>query len=138
MVGAATVAVGLKMAHTPARLREQYTWRHANPMYSFGIDEERPWDIVVFDEEASDFVTIDELRERGELVNGEANEYQDAIDMAYLAGATIAIRQAWLGMKFSGVKAEFDGHMEEIQDALATPHIITTEEGFRAAAAASS
>lgn len=64
MISAATVTVGLRMAHGSPKLGSNYTWDKVGEAYSYGIDKEKPWDVVIFDEKASDFVDPAELMMR--------------------------------------------------------------------------
>ena len=68
MVGAATVAITLRMATAgPSTVRGRYTWAEANEQYDYAIDKSSPWDVLVYDKNTERYITPDELTQRGKM-----------------------------------------------------------------------
>lgn len=69
IVGIAAASISWRLSHAPKLLPEAdgYTWEQPNPDYSYGIDKKNPWDVIILSEKDGEFITPDELRERGKL-----------------------------------------------------------------------
>ena len=146
MIGIAAAGIGLRLSHGPLYLSEElkYTWESPNDDYSYGINKKQPWDVLIFDEKAGEYITPDVLRDRGklefvgspywppsELTNGAApvkpegfpievmeapyNNYDDKIDRAFGAYAAVVISQGYIGWEDEG-KPGFDAPMKEIEE----------------------
>lgn len=69
IVGIAAASIELRLSRAPVYLTDElrYTWESPNARYSYGIDKEKPWDVLIFDEKDGEYITPDELNERGKL-----------------------------------------------------------------------
>ncbi len=69
IVGIAAASISLRLSRGPVYLAEEqkYTWESPNDDYSYGINKKQPWDVLIMDERAGEFITPDELRDRGKL-----------------------------------------------------------------------
>ena len=139
IVGIAAAAISWRLSQGPTRLTEEqrYTWEQPNPDYSYGIDKEHPWDVLILDERHGEFITPDELRDRGKLefVGKEpeeagSNTYDDYIDRAFGAYAAVVISQGYIGWDEAG-KPGFDAPMKEIDEDV-DARIYTTSREFYA------
>lgn len=122
-IGAATVAVSLRMSQTPTRLTEYYTWDRVNEDYSYGIDRDAPWDVVILDEGSGEYIEPRELMQRGTPALG-SNQFDDPVDRAFTTVAAIAMSQGMLAFRDSvhGVFA-----FEEMEEFDSVPRIITSK-----------
>jgi hypothetical protein len=139
IVGIAAAAISWRLSQAPVRLTEEqrYTWEQPNPDYSYGIDKEHPWDVVILDEKRGEFMTPDELKGRGELEwlgrlpeDAGSNTYDDDIDRAFGAYAAVVISQGYIGWEEAG-KPGFDAPMKEIDEDV-DARIYTTSREFYA------
>ncbi len=146
IAGIAAASIGWRLSRGPVYLSEElkYTWESPNADYSYGINKKQPWDVLIFDEKAGEYITSDELRDRGklefvgsplwppsELTNGFApvkpegyptevmeapyNNYDDRIDRAFGAYSAVVISQGYIGWEDAG-KPGFDAPMKEIEE----------------------
>ncbi len=144
MVGIAAAAISWRLSHAPKLLPEAagYTWEQPNPDYSYGINKEQPWDILILSEKDGEYITPRELRDRGKLefvgkpvpwndhevsapvkMQGEpealmeppSNNFDDHIDRAFGAYTAIVISQGYIGWEHAG-KPGFAAPMKEIEE----------------------
>jgi hypothetical protein len=146
IVGIAAAAISWRLSQGPTRLTDEqrYTWDQPNPDYSYGIDKEHPWDVLILDEKRGEFITPDELKGRGQLqiidrlgwpvgtvpAEPPSNTYDDDIDRAFGAYAAVVISQGYIGWDDAG-KPGFDAPMKEIDEDV-DARIYTTSREFYA------
>lgn len=121
-IGAATVAVSLRMAQTPTRLDEHYTWDQVNENYSYGIDKDAPWDVVILDERIGEYIDPNELVRRSYPIDAVVGV--DAAEQAFTTVAAIAMSQGMLAFRDS-VHGAFA--FEEMEGFDSVPRIITSK-----------
>lgn len=145
IVGIAAASISLRLSRGPIYLTEEqrYTWEQPNPDYSYGIDKKQPWDVLIMDEKAGEFITPAVLRERGklevahytplpwdddellapvkpeghepEMMDGPSNTFDDHIDRAFMTYAAVVVSQGYIGWEDAG-KPGFSAPMKEIEE----------------------
>lgn len=144
IVGIAAASISWRLSRGPTYLtREQrYTWEQPNPDYSYGINKEQPWDVIIFDERKKEYITPNELHDRGkveakrspvpwqdgelsapvklqgqpvEVLSPPSNDYDDPIDRAFGAYAAVVISQGYIGWEDAG-KPGFSAPMKEVEE----------------------
>ena len=144
VVGIAAASISLRLSRGPVYLSEElkYTWESPNDDYSYGINKKQPWDVLILDEKAGEYITPNELRDRGklefvgkpvpwndsevlapvkpeglptQLMDMPFNSFDDRIDRAFLAYAAVVVSQGFIGWKDAG-KPGFSAPMKEIEE----------------------
>ncbi len=162
IVGIAAVTISWRLSQGPTRLTEEqrYTWETVNPDYSYGIDKEHPWDVLIFDERRGEYITPKDLHGRSQLqaidrigqpalfeqdellapvkpegqpeaiMEPPVNSFDDNIDRAFGAYCAVVISQGAIGWEQAG-RPGFDAPMKEIDEDV-DARIYTTSREFYA------